>query len=138
MAYSLDLRIRAVEAYEQKSGTREQVSKLFQIGVATLNRWIHRYRHSGTAERLPCSGGKNPRIGTIGEIILLDILDGRPDATLREIAGKYGIVTRMLLSKSVIHDTLERLGITRKKKQFSTMNKKLNGFKNYERTLPMT
>jgi hypothetical protein len=89
-------------------------------------------------ERLPCSGGKNPRIGTIGEIILLDILDGRPDATLREIAGKYGIVTRMLLSKSVIHDTLERLGITRKKKQFSTMNKKLNGFKNYERTLPMT
>ena len=138
MAYSLDLRIRAVEAYEQKSGTREQVSKLFQIGVATLNRWIHRYRHSGTVERLPCSGGKNPRIGTIGEIILLDILDGRPDATLREIAGKYGIVTRMLLSKSVIHDTLERLGITRKNKQFSTMNKKLNGFKNYERTLPMT
>ena len=75
MAYSLDLRIRAVEAYEQNSGTMEQVSKLFQIGVAMLNRWIHRYRYSGTVERLPCSGGKNPRIGKTGEIILLDILD---------------------------------------------------------------
>ena len=137
MAYSLDLRIRAVEAYEQKSGTMEQVSKLFQIGVATLNRWIHRYRYSGTVERLPCSGGKNPRIGKIGEIILLNILDECPDATLREIADKYGKATRISLGKSVIHDTLERLGITRKKKQFSTRNKKLNGFKNYERTLPV-
>ncbi len=136
MAYSSELRIRAVEAYEQKYGTREQISELFQIGVATLNRWIRRYRYRGTVERLPCSGGKNPRIGKIGEIILLDILDACPDATLKEIAEEYGKTTRILLGKSVIHDTLGRLGITRKKKPFSTTNNKLNGFKNFERILP--
>ena len=136
MAYSLDLRIRAVEAKQQESATIDQISKLFQIGSATLKRWMRRKRDNKTVERILGTGGRKPRIGKIGVIILLHILDRCPDATLRELSEKYRAATGLRLGKSVIDDTLKRLGITRKKKQFLMTSSKVSESRNFERILP--
>jgi transposase len=58
VSYSEDLRKRAVDQYERGHGTRVVISKRFQIGIATLGRWIRQYRREGNFQRKPRSGGR--------------------------------------------------------------------------------
>lgn len=135
MGYSLDLRMAVVEAHENRMGTREELSELFQIGPATLGRWVRRFRATGSPKPLPRGGGNRRRIGNIGETILLGLLEKQPDATLVELASQYSEVTRMPMSRSVISDMLGRLNITRKKRQFLRANETVNGFREYVRSM---
>ena len=133
MSYSMDLRRRVVDAYESGNGTREELGRLFNLGTATIGRWVRRNIEKGTPHPLPRGGGKSRRIGSIGECVLLGILERRPDATLQEIAEQYAWTTRMPMSASVISHSMKRLEITRKKRQFLPTSEKLNGYRNYER-----
>jgi len=40
MAYSLELREKAINAYKKGVGSQEKVAKLFDIGISTFKRWI--------------------------------------------------------------------------------------------------
>lgn len=133
MSYSMDLRKRVVDAYEAGNGTREELSRLFKLGTATIGRWVRRKIENGTPQALPRGGGKSRRIGSIGECILLGILERTPDATLREIAEQYAWITHMPMSASVISHSLKRLKITRKKRPFLQTSVRVNGYRNYAR-----
>lgn len=115
MAYSMDLRVRVIEAYENGEGTMLQLSRLFRLGIVTVQRWIKRKKEQGSPVRLPRGGGNHRRIGALGESILLGLLERYPDATLAELAEHYAWNTHMPMNASVISHTLTRLGITRKK-----------------------
>lgn len=134
MAYSMDLRIRVVDAYENGRGTRTELSQLFSLGIATVGRWIRRKKITGNITRLARGGGNRRRIGIIGEGILLGLLERVPDATLQEIAEEYAWITHMPMNASVVSHTLTRLGVTRKKRQFSQVNAKASACRNYERS----
>lgn len=136
MAYSMDLRIRAVQAYTSGNISQTEVSALFRISACTLNRWIIRSHEIGLPQRLPRGGGRIRRIGTIGEIILLGIIEKAPDATLAELATEYAWITHMPMNASVISHTLKRLGITLKKRLFSRVNAKASECRPYVRSLP--
>ena len=131
MSYSIDMRLAVVKAHENGVETRENLSKLFDIGSATLGRWVRRFREQGSPEALPRGGGNRRRIGGIGETVLLDLLERQPDVTLKELANLYSCVTKMPMSKSVIGDMLMRLEITRKKRQFSRAKEIANVSNNY-------
>lgn len=129
MAYSMDLRTRVVKAYEMGEGTQAEIGRLFDLGVATVKRWIWRKAATGTPARLPQGGGNPRRIGTIGESVLLGLLERAPDATLAELAEQYAWTTQMPMNASVVSHTLTRLGITRKKRLYSLVSETPNGFK---------
>lgn len=133
MSYSMDLRRRVVDAYESGNGTREELGQLFNLGTATIGRWVRRKIENGTPHPLPRGGGKSRRIGAIGECVLLGILERTPDATLQEIAEKYAWTTHMPMNASVISHSMKRLEITRKKRRFLPTSEKPNGYRNYER-----
>jgi len=129
MPYPTELRERAVRAYENGVGTRAAVSTLFTLGTATLGRWVRRKRTEGTVKARGYAGGQRPRIGRVGEIILLALVERQRDATLDELAAAYGAATGTVIGKSVIDRTLTRMGITLKKRRCGQLNERAPEYK---------
>ena len=45
--YSIELRERVVGAYEAGIGSYPEIAKIFNLGEATVKRWVWRYRAQG-------------------------------------------------------------------------------------------
>jgi transposase len=120
---SVDLRKRIVAAYDRGSLTRDQVAELFQVGRASVNRLVRRFRETGAVEPSPHSGGRISKVTKKGERALLAIVEERPDATLPELAELYLRATKVSVSTSTMGRALARLGFTRKKRLWSPPNK---------------
>ena len=114
--YSVELRERAVAAYLDGDGTIEEVAGLFQIGPASLKRWIWLFRKQGDLEPKPHGGGADPRVDDKGLEILKKLVEAAPDASLDEICARYCRRRRTSLSVSTIGRAIRRrLGLVRKK-----------------------
>jgi len=79
---SSDLRERIVLAYEEGDKTRGEVAELFQVGRASVNRLVRRYRETGSVEPSPHGGGKPRKMTSRGEKVLRALVEERPDATI--------------------------------------------------------
>jgi transposase len=110
----MDLRERVLAACG--SGlTVEEAAKLFEVGAATVKRWRHRQRHTGSLEPAPHGGGRPLRI-TGDELERVSRwVSEHPDATLEEITAEYRARTHMPVSRATVARTLERVELTRKK-----------------------
>ena len=114
MAYSMDLRYRVVEAYEQGEGSMQQLAERFRINVSSVLDWIVRMRETGDV--VPDHGGGRQRlIGPAGERILGALLAEQADATLPELCEKLAKRTKLSVSDTTMFRALRRMGISRKK-----------------------
>ncbi len=85
-AYGVDLRARAVRAYERGEGTLEEIAAIFAVHARTLQRWIARQRDTGSLVPTPKAGGWRCPI----ELPLLhDVIAAAPDATIGELCWEY-------------------------------------------------
>ena len=110
-AYSMDLRERVVAACDRGEGTREQIAKRFQVGLAWVYRLLQRRRETGSIEPKPHGGGQKPAFDPPAAERLRQAVADRPDATLEELRESVGIAC----GTSAVHRALERLGLPRKK-----------------------
>ena len=110
-AYSMDLRERGVAACDRGEGTREQIAKRFQVGLAWVYRLLQRRRETGSIEPKPHGGGQKPAFDPPAAERLRQAVADRPDATLEELRESVGIAC----GTSAVHRALERLGLPRKK-----------------------
>jgi len=110
------IRERAVMAYERGEGSYETVARVFDIGVATLQRWVGVYRACGRLEPLPKGGGTPSRVT---EKELATILDVDPDATAVEVTATYNKRRRgnNRVHVSTIKRALRRFGYVVKKNE---------------------
>lgn len=106
MAYDLDFRRRAVSLLEE-GFTLDSVSKLLNVGTASLTRWKQRAAQDNLAAHYPKFRGTYK----LDESALKAYLKENPDAYLDEIAEAIGS------KRSTVWDALERLKITRKKRR---------------------
>jgi transposase len=119
-SYSVDLRERVLQ-YLEKNKNREAASRLFQVGVATIYRWLSRKKEKGNVEPL-----RRPYVyKKIDDQKLIDYIEKNPDHFLSEIAKHFN------LTPQAIFYALKRLKITRKKSSRSTRKET----KKKERTL---
>lgn len=109
MAYSMDLRKRAMELLEAGKSQTE-ISELLGINRKTLYEWKQRDGELGTW--YPSRRGAYH----IDEAAIKAHLEKEPDAYLSELATVAGGT-----AQGVRH-ALKRMGITRKKRQLSTSN----------------
>jgi transposase len=114
-AYPKELRERVIRAWQTTGATWEQLAELFDVGRATIDRWICRFRRTGSAEALPHGGGQQHRIPDDKLPVLKALVDEQPDRTLAELASWYQAVTKVKVSRSTIGRGLTRLGYSRKK-----------------------
>lgn len=109
--YSMDLRERVVSACDRGEGTREEIARRFEVGVAWVYRLLKRRRETGSIEPKPHGGGQRPAFDTAADERLRQAVAERPDATLKELREATG----MDCGLSAVHRALVRLGLSRKK-----------------------
>ena len=107
-SYSVDLRERVLNHLE-KNPDKKAASILFQVGVATIFRWVSRKKLTGNVEPLR----RKYAYKKIDDQKLIEYVETNPDHFLSEIAEYFG------LTLQAIFYALKRLKITRKKRQHS-------------------
>lgn len=119
-AYSNDLRERVISSYESGM-SKEEIINIFIIGMDTLNRWIRKYKETGSVE--PCQRTKY-RAKKFSDEELLEHVRKNPSATPEERAIFFSV------KHQSVHARMKALGITRKKRAFSmkkeTKSKEMN------------
>jgi transposase len=85
-AYSLDLRVRVVEAVEGGQSCRA-VAGLFDVSVASVVKWSQRARASGSPAAKPM-GGKRPYLLEGEREWLLARFAEKPDLTLHAVLSE--------------------------------------------------
>src|SRR3989338_2989985 len=107
-SYSIDLRERVLQ-YLEKNKNRKDASLLFQVGIATIYRWLARKKEKGNVEPL-----RRPYVyKKIDDQKLIDYIEKNPDHFLSEISKHFN------LTPQAIFYALKRLKITRKKSSHS-------------------
>ena len=120
--YSVDLRKRVVAAYKAGDKTYEEIAALFEVGRATVDRWISRYKKTGSVAASEHAGGRVPRVDEAGRKLLASIIEAAPDLTLEELATRYFERRGVQLKISTLHRAVQALGLTRRKKRSSRPN----------------
>lgn len=108
---SNDLRKRVVAARIEDGQSMGQIAERFLMPKGTVQNIIERYRDAGTVEPKPQNAGRKPAIS--GEALrkLERNVEQHSDATLSELRDRCGFKVSVV----TVHNTLKRLGFTRKK-----------------------
>lgn len=114
-AISNDLRQRIVDRYLQEGESYDSVAEHFQVGRATVNRVVNRFRRTGSVERSPRGGGNPPWISEDELPRLRDLVAEKPDRTADELAREWGLRFGAALSRSSMVRALARAGLSVKK-----------------------
>ena len=115
--YSTDLRNRAVKAYLSGGGTYEEVGQRFEVGAASVNRWVSRQRRNGNVEPDPMGGDRHSKFDSVSEAELVAMVEADVGATRDELLRKLNDELGLKVSTSAIQRALDRLGLTRKKRR---------------------
>ncbi len=84
-AYSVDLRQRVIDAYEQEEGSQRELAKRFKVSLAFIQTLLKRYRTEKTIEPKPHTGGFTAKLDEHHNLIR-EIVEQDNDATLEEIS----------------------------------------------------
>ena len=125
MAYSRDLRIRVVEAYEEGEGTMRELAERFRIDHKTVHAWVNRYKQTGDIKRK--SYPRSSQLKLTEEVLsqIKELLTEENDLTDAEIKRKMLEKHHVSLSMGSVNKGVHLIGWTRKK-NFSR-SKKVHG-----------
>lgn len=115
MAVPIQVRKAIVRAVEQQGLTYQATADLLDVGYATVNRVLSRYRKTRRVEPLPRGGGRrSPIRGRIAGL-LTQIVTTMSDATVEELTAALQKQAKISTSRSAVQRALHRLGFSRKK-----------------------
>lgn len=115
MAVPIQIRKAIVRAVEHQGLTYQATADLLEVGYATVNRVLARYRKTKSVEVLPKGGGRKSLIhGRIADL-LTKIVTTMSDATVEELTVALRKKARISTSRSSVQRALHRLGFSRKK-----------------------
>jgi transposase len=112
--YPVELRERVVKAYEAGDGSYADVGTLFDIGEASVKRWVSRYRAYGSVAARPKGGGTPSPIGAAEIDAIVERLG---DPTALEITAEFNWHRRgrARMHVSSVKRALHRFGYVVKK-----------------------
>lgn len=84
--HPIELRIRVVTAYESGAGSYPEIAARFDVGEASVKRWVRRHRRDGEVTPAPKRGG-TPSVVTLAD--LEAVLATIRDATAGELTAEF-------------------------------------------------
>lgn len=116
-AYPIELRERAVRAYESGSESYAVVAERFCVAIRALQRWVQLFRTTRSVVPLPRGGG-NP--SPIDLPVLEAVIAERRDATSFELTAEYNrrVSQDRRVHRSSVHRALRRAGYVFKKNSY--------------------
>ena len=115
---SLDLRKRVVAARMEDGQSMGVIAQRFKIPKGTVQNIIDRFQEAGTLAPKPRNPGRKPAFSGKGLQRLERDAERHPDATLMELRERSGMGASLVC----IHNTLKKLGFTRKESLYVRTN----------------
>ena len=115
VAYSTDLRMRVINAWNAKEGTQAQLAERFKVSLSFVKRVLRRYRASGQTEAKRRGATLAP---TIHGAVLKEVqswIEHKPDILLEELCEQLEVHQGMKVSQSTMCRAVQRLKMPRKK-----------------------
>ncbi len=114
-AYSLDLRRRVVEAYENGMETIPEVAERFEVSESFIKKLLRRKRMTGVIAPIGHRGGQPKRLSDKDRKWLQKAVLAEPDITLGELQERLLGEQHLLASVPTICRELRALNLRRKK-----------------------
>lgn len=115
-AYSLDLRQKIVDLYQQGEVSIRQLAQRFAVSPDFVRLLLKRERDTGTIAAKAYTRGPKPQLEQTHYQVLEGLLEADNDATLPQLATRLQARTGMEVSSSTVSRALKKMGISRKKK----------------------
>lgn len=124
-AYSIDLRQRIIEAYQNQEDSQRKLAKRFKVSLSFIQKLLKQYRESGDIAPHQRGKGFESKLAKHTEIVE-KLVEEKNDATLEELQVSLEKETGISLSISNICRFLQQRKLTRKKngKGQSSSNRK--------------
>ena len=117
-ALSVDLRERIVAAVQGGATYRETAAR-FEVGEASVSRFMTRLRRTGSVEPVRQKKPVPTLLDAFDREMLRSVISATPDATLAELVDFLFDATNKRVSHSTMGREVQALNITRKKKRSS-------------------
>lgn len=115
--YSLDLRKKAVSAYEKGKGSQNEIAKQFGIGYRTLKEWLFLKKTTGEVNpKKHIHRGRLPIIDSKGLSFIKRLVKKKPDILISELRKLYANKFKVEVAVGTMSNALARLNLRRKKK----------------------
>jgi len=113
-AYSIDLRFKIIEAYEQGEGSQREIAERFKVSPGFIQNLLKLYRTEKTVVPKPHTGSYPPILTEHFPLIQKLVAEDN-DATLAELCAEVEKRVGLCVSVSTMGRALQLLGLTRKK-----------------------
>lgn len=118
-AYSQDLRERVIAAVEAGQQARAEIAETFEVSESTIDKWMKRWRDTGSVAALPFAGGRQRALKECTNVIRAEV-KRQPDVTLDELCERVEAQTGVSASCSMMSRELQLLALPRKKSRSTT------------------
>ena len=89
MAYSMDLRVRVIDALHREKLSQDAAARRFGVAVGTVNAWVKKHREGDLRPGKPGPTGAS-KLTEHDRQLLKRMVRDRPGITSREAAAKLG------------------------------------------------
>jgi transposase len=113
--YSIDLREKLLQAYDQGLGSQRALAVLFGVSRAFVEQWLQRRRTTGEIAPRPHAGGRRPYCDATIFGLVRQWVREHPDATLEELALRLRQQCGLRVSLATLSRLLTRAGLPRPK-----------------------
>lgn len=121
-AYSVDLRQKIVDVYNQGEISQRQLAERFQVSLSTVQRLLKRF-YNGEDIAPKGHGGGHPPVLTAEQVEKVkELVESHNDATLEELCDLLTQTENVQVSRSTMGRIVQSLKLTRKKKHFMPVN----------------
>lgn len=114
-AYSVDLRQKVIDAYNQQQGSQRQLARRFRVSLSFVQDLLKRYRHDGTIEPRAHGGGRSASFSPEQRVVVAQLVAARNDATLEELSSQVEQHIGVQVSRSTMGRVVQQLNLTWKK-----------------------
>lgn len=112
---STDLRLRIVQAYEDREGAMRRLATTFRVSLSCVRRLLTQHRETGRVAPKPHGGGYPAQVEARGLAVVQGLVQAAPDATLSELCQRFPEVSAVPISMATMSRVVAKLQRTRTK-----------------------
>ena len=113
--YSLDLRQKIVDRYEEGDISQRELARQFRVAVSFVGTLLKRYRETGSVEPKVRTQQTPTQLNEQQLSVLEQLVEAQNDATLEELRDRLEQKTGVSVSCSTINRMLIKLNLSVKK-----------------------
>ena len=115
-AHPMALRERVVKAYKAGEGSFAELGKRFDVGEASVNRWVALERRTGSLAPKPRGGARRERAITAQALeYMVSLVDDEPMWTTTELSEELAEVFGIEVGRHTVGRALKAAGFTSKR-----------------------